>query len=145
MGEEEAIQVARRHVEAFNAGDWGAYSADLTNETVHEEVATNRRMTGIVEILDLQKGWKAAFPDAKGSITDALACGSTAVLEITYEGTHSGNLEMPGGAVPPTGRRASVKAVEVVETENGKIKAEREYFDLAGMMAQLGLGARASA
>jgi len=33
----------------------------------------------------------------------------------------------------------------VVEVENGKSKSNRHYFDLAGMLAQLGVGVSATA
>jgi steroid delta-isomerase-like uncharacterized protein len=145
MAEQEAIQVARRGVEAFNAGDWGALSADLTNSSVYDEPATGRRLTGISGIMEANKGWKSAFPDAKGTITSSIASGNTAVLEITWQGTHSGNLLTPTGSIPATGRRVTIRAVQVVEVENGKAKANRHYFDLAGMMAQLGVGAPATA
>ena len=145
MGEQEAIQVARRGVEAFNAADWGALSADLTTDSVYEEPATGRRLGGIEEILAADKGWKAAFPDAKGTITNELACGNTAVLEITWQGTQSGDLVAPMGTIPATGRSVTIKAVQVVEVENGKAMSNRHYFDMASMLAQLGVGTPATA
>ena len=92
MSEQETIQLVRRNLEAFNAGYWGAFSADLTVDSVYEELATGRRLKGIEEILAVAKGCKAAFPDAKGTITNELASGNTAALEVTWEGTHSGDL-----------------------------------------------------
>ena len=43
------------------------------------------------------------------------------------------------GTIPATGKSATVKAVQVVRVENGKAKETRHYFDLMGMMAQLGV------
>ncbi|HZV52866.1 MAG TPA: ester cyclase [Candidatus Dormibacteraeota bacterium] len=145
MGEQEAIRVARRAVEAFNAADWQAVSADLASDSTYEEPATGRSLRGVEEILEAERAWKAAFPDASGTITNALASGSTAVLEITWRGTQSGDLVTPAGVVPATGRRVAIKAVQVVEVENGKSKSNRHYFDLAGMLAQLGVGVSATA
>jgi hypothetical protein len=38
-----------------------------------------------------------------------------------------------------------VRAVVVLETQGGKITRSSHYIDVAGMMAQLGMGAAASA
>ena len=145
MGEQETIRVARRGVEAFNAADWQAVSADLADDSVYEEPATGRSLRGAEEIVEAERMWKAAFPDASGTITNALASGGTAVLEITWQGTQSGDLMTPMGVVPATGRRVAIKAVQVVEVENGKSRSNRHYFDLAGMLLQLGVGVSATA
>jgi steroid delta-isomerase-like uncharacterized protein len=145
MGEQETIRVARRSVEVFNAGDWRAVEALLTADSVYEEVGTGRTLRGARENVEVLRGWKAAFPDARGTITNALASGDTAVLEVTWQGTHSGDLATPMGTVPATGRTVTVKAAMVIEVENGRVKAERHYLDAAGMLSQLGLGASATA
>ncbi|MGH7776783.1 MAG: ester cyclase [Candidatus Dormibacterales bacterium] len=139
MADQDAMQIAQHGVEAFNAGDWGGLSADLTMDSVYEEPATGRAVKGIEEILAANRGWKAAFPDANGTITNALTCGDTAVIEITWKGTQTGELVGPMGTIPPTGRRITLKAVQVVEAERGKSKSTRHYFDLAGMLVQLGV------
>ena len=41
------------------------------------------------------------MPDVKGSVTNAVASGNTVVLEVTWEGTHTGPLAGPKGAIPP--------------------------------------------
>ncbi|HLH70288.1 MAG TPA: ester cyclase [Candidatus Dormibacteraeota bacterium] len=143
MGEQETIRVARRAVDAFNAADWQALSADLTSDSVYEEPATGRSLRGVEEILAAERAWKTAFPDASGTITNALASANTVVLEITWQGTQSGDLVTPMGIVPATGRRVVIKAVQVVEVEDGKSKTNRHYFDLAGMLSQLGVSATA--
>lgn len=139
MGDQDAMQIARHGVETFNAGDWGGLSADLTIDSVYEEPATGRVVRGIEEILAANRGWKAAFPDAKGAITNALMAGDTAVIEITWRGTQTGDLMGPMGTIAATGRPVTLKAVQVVEVERGKAKSIRHYFDLAGMLAQLGV------
>ena len=52
-------------------------------------------------------------------------------IELIWEGTQSGPLATPDGQeLPPSNKRIAVKSVEVIETEDGKIKVLRHYFDL---------------
>jgi hypothetical protein len=47
---------------------------------------------------------------------------------------------MPKGPIAPTGKRIEIRACNVVEiAESGKTKLQRQYFDMATMLQQLGL------
>jgi predicted ester cyclase len=43
--------------------------------------------------------------------------------------------------IVPTGRNVSLPACLVLEIRDGKIYAEREYFDMAHLMRQIGVAA----
>jgi steroid delta-isomerase-like uncharacterized protein len=134
----DLIKIARESIEAFNAGDWERMKAALTADSIEEEVATGRRMRGPQEIMQTAQGWKSAFPDAKGTITNAVASGNTVTQEITWEGTQTGPLEGPGGAIPASGKRVKVRAVQVLTYEGEKIKENHHYFDMMTMLQQMG-------
>ena len=55
----------------------------------------------------------------------------------TLLATHQGELM----GIAPTGRRVEVPVCNVIEVRDGKIYAEREYFDTAHLMQQLGVAA----
>ncbi len=135
----DAINLAKAGVEAFNDGDWEHSRRTLAPNAVYVEVATGRRTEDVESFIQLAKAWRSAFPDAKGTVTGALEGGTTAVLEITWAGTHTGPLATPAGEIPATGKKMSVAAVQIVETSNGKITEARHYFDLMTMLAQLGV------
>ena len=60
-------------------------------------------------------------------------------IELTWEDTQSGPMATPDGQeLPPSNKRIAVKSVEVIEIEDGKIKALRHYFDLMTMLQQIG-------
>lgn len=143
MGNEDVLEIAHRIEEAFNAGDWDAYSAMLTDDTVIETPAVQGR--GREDVLQNAKRIKAAFPDMRTTIANGLSCGHTAVVELAVEATHSGPLATPRGAIPPTNRKVAFKTVMLLEISDGKLMALREYFDRAGLMAQLGIGTGAPA
>ena len=133
-----AIDLAREGVDAFSAGDWDRLRAPLADDAVYEEPATQRTARGPDEIVALNRGWKEAFPDARGTIVAAYGDGDHAVLEIVWEGTHSGTLSMPMGELSPTGRQVTVRAAQITTVSNGRATSIHHYFDMLGMLAQLG-------
>jgi steroid delta-isomerase-like uncharacterized protein len=136
---EDPIRAARSEIDAFNAGDWDQLAAAVTEDTVHEEPGTGRRAEGRDAFIELNRGWKEAFPDAKGTVTDEFSCGDRVALRITWEGTQSGALELPGGGqIPPTNKRVTVHGCQVFRIADGKVAESAHYFDMLGMFEQLG-------
>jgi steroid delta-isomerase-like uncharacterized protein len=135
-----SIDVARENIGAFNAGDWERFKATLAQEPVYDELATQRHLVGPEAIVDANRAWREAFPDATGTVERALADDGTVTLEITWEGTQSGPLHMPTGDTPASGRHVVVKAAQVLEFEGDKIREVHHYFDLMGLLRQIGAG-----
>jgi steroid delta-isomerase-like uncharacterized protein len=145
MAEQDLIDVARQEVDAFSQGDWDRFRELHAPDVVYDEVATGRRTEGIEEAIDVNRSWREAFPDAKGTVDNVSASGDTVTVEITWEGTQSGPMEGPTGELPPSNRRATVRAVQILEFDDGRIKENRHYFDSLGMFAQLGVFEQAGA
>src|SRR4029450_3693996 len=134
-----AEEVARESIDSYNAGDFDRLRSLLADDFYEEELATQRRLEGADARIEAAQSWKRAFPDEQGTITGAYTSGNTVAIELTWEGTHSGPMAMPAGqALPPPNKRMTVKSVEVIEMENGKIKVLRHYFDLMTMLQQIG-------
>ena len=138
MAEQDLIKLARENVELFNRGDWTAYEQSMAPDCVYHEYATQQRVQGARQVVETDKVWKRAFPDAKGTIRSVLPSGNTAVVEVTWAGTQTGPLEGPAGTIPPSGKRAEVQAVLILTFEGGKVKESCQYFDLLGMLQQIG-------
>jgi steroid delta-isomerase-like uncharacterized protein len=137
---EDLIAVAREDLEAFNAGDWDRLSETMTEDSVYEEPGTGRRLQGKEANLQASREWKAAFPDVKGTMTDAFACGDRVAVRVTWEGTHEGPLTTPdGGQIAATGRKVTVQACQLYRFEGDKVAEACHFFDLLGMMEQLGV------
>src|SRR5205085_8433585 len=88
---------------------------------------------------DFMQGFKGAFPDIRISVTNQVATDDQVVSEFTARGTHSGPLQTPAGAIPPTGRSVDFIACEVMRVKNGQIASLHNYQDAASIMRQLGL------
>jgi steroid delta-isomerase-like uncharacterized protein len=136
----DAIALAKEGVEVFNQSDWGRITQLSTPNVFYDEVGTGRRVEGPDAFIALSKGWKTAFPDAKGTVNSTLASGDTAVIEVTWTGTQTGELVTPtGDRIPATGKKVKIPAVQIVTTSGGKIAGTRHYFDSMTMMMQLGV------
>ena len=133
-----SVDIAREQIEAFNAGDWDRFQATIAPDCVYDEPGTQRHVEGSDEILEINRGWREAFPDAHGTVERAVAADGTVTLEITWEGTQDGTLPTPEGEIPPSHRRVKIKAAQVFDIEGDKIKEAHHYFDMAGMLQQLG-------
>ena len=116
-----------------------SYAEIIGPDGTYEELATQRRVVGSQENVEVAKAWKSAFPDSKGTITNVFASGDNVTQEITWQGTQTGPLQGPMGSIPATGKSVTLKSVQVIRVEGGRAKEMRHYFDLLGMMAQLGV------
>ena len=136
------VRIAREQVDAFNNGDWERLEAGLAADASYNELATQRKVDGPEKIVELFKGWKTAFPDAAGTVTSAVGSGSTAVLEVTWKGTHTGPLTTAAGTIPASGKSQETPAAVFYVFEGAKIKASRHYFDAMTLLKQIGAEAK---
>jgi steroid delta-isomerase-like uncharacterized protein len=135
---EQLVKVAREQIEAFNNSDWERMQAGLAADATYHELPTQRKVDGPEKIVEINQGWKTAFPDAGGTVTSAIASGTTAVLEVTWKGTQTGPLVMAEGTIPASGKHQETPAVCVFAFEGGKIKESRMYFDSLTLLKQIG-------
>jgi steroid delta-isomerase-like uncharacterized protein len=136
---QSAVDVARESIECFNSGDFDRLRSLLADDSVEEELSTQRRLEGADAQVEAARGWKDAFPDGHGTIQGTYADGNTVTIELTWEGTQSGAMRTPDGQeLPASNRRVTVKACQVMEIEDGRIKATRHYFDLMTLLQQVG-------
>jgi len=135
---ERMVKIAREQVDAFNSGDWGRVEATLASDSRLVEYATERKVDGAAMIVVVFKGWKQAFPDAAGTVSRAIASGETAVLEVTWEGTHTGPLTTGEGTIPASGKHQETPAAIFFTFEGDKIKESRHYFDSLTLLKQIG-------
>ncbi len=136
---EQLIQAAKAPFTAYNNKDWKAARASFTSDFVYDEVPTGRKAKGADDVIALWKGWGTAFPDSKCTYHREYVSGNTVVLELTWKGTHTGPMQTPDGPIPATNKKIDIRACNVVEISGDKAKSQRQYFDMATMMQQLGL------
>ena len=86
------------------------------------------------------QNWNSSFSDMKVEAIQHTVSGNTVVTEMKFSGTNDGDMPMPdGSSIPATGRRVEMRGCQVSEFKDGKMFNSRQYYDMMGMMAQLGL------
>ena len=138
MTQKSIADLAKEQVIAYNEKDWDRARAALAPEVIYDEVGTHRRLKGIDDVLTAWKGWAKALPDSRATFNSEFVSGNTAVLEITWKGTHSGPLQTPDGEIPATGKKIELRAVQVVDVDNDRVRSVRQYFDMGTLLEQIG-------
>ena len=142
---QDLIQISRSCIEAFNVADWTKIKDLVAAEGKYYEPATNRVIEGLPDMLEVWKGWKTAFPDLVGEVTDVFATEDRSVLEVLWRGTHRGMLKTPFGEFAATNKPYTSRAAIVLEFEGDRININRHYFDLLSILNQLGIEAPSKA
>jgi steroid delta-isomerase-like uncharacterized protein len=138
MAKQDLIQTARDMIGAFSSGDWDRMRQLMTADCVYREVGTQQTLQNPDQIIGAMAGWKQAMPDIKGTVTNAFASGNQVVLEVSWEGTHTGPLVGPAGTIPASGKVQVTLAAWIADFEGGKVKETRHYFDMLSFLQQVG-------
>ena len=136
MTQDEKINLCKKFVEDFNTCNWKGISNSLCPAVNYVEIATKSTINGAENFLELCEVWKSVMSDIKGEVLYAHSDGDTVLLEILWEGTHSGPLQTPLGEIPSSGMFQKTNAVQIYEIVNGKIAKMRNLFDLLAMLIQ---------
>ena len=80
---------------------------------------------------------RSAFPDHDARVVHMVAEGDLVATYKTFTGTNSGEFF----GMPPTGRRATIRVMDFVRYEGGKVAEHWNIVDMAGLMQQLRDGA----
>jgi steroid delta-isomerase-like uncharacterized protein len=79
--------------------------------------------------------FRQAFPDSYFTVEDMMAEGDKVATRKTFHGSHQG--EFMG--IPPTGRRVSMRLIDIVRIAGGRVVEHWSMGDNLGMMQQLGV------
>jgi steroid delta-isomerase-like uncharacterized protein len=133
------LDIIKRHLAAMSSANWAEFRTTITADAVYEEVPSLERVVGVERFVAAAQRWKSAFPDLKTTITRAYTFGDRVIVELEWEGTHSGPLEVTYGVMAPTHRRVRLNAVVLFSVKQGKIVESRNYFDVLTVLGQLGV------
>jgi carboxymethylenebutenolidase len=149
MPEQDLTAPQRALVETWErhmAAEFDSRSPDATMATMTADPIVNHVpvMTGGVGAREVRQFYTQYFigrhPPDTAIVPLTRTVGQTRIVdELIYQFTHT--IEMPWmlPGIAPTGRHVEVALVVVVEFVEGKISAERIYWDQASVLAQLGI------
>jgi predicted ester cyclase len=91
------------------------------------------------DIGDTVVNYAKAFPDMHRELYRLYSVGDIVVVQLALQGTHKGPLKMPGGMIPPTGKRMDTPCCDVFELVDGKVKRFDCYPSGTVTLTQLGV------
>ena len=135
------VQLIEEVEKAQKENNWAKFSELHAPNVVLRSPDNPQPVTGRDNVVKWYRGFFEAFPDLTPKRGTTIAQGEWVCAEYVVTGTHKGPLPGPDGTpIPPTHKRVTIPNCSVYKVQNGKVVEVHEYFDLAGFMAQLGLG-----
>lgn len=119
--------------EVANTGDLDRADALVAPDFVDHSVATGEPIVGIDSFKQGTAALRAAFPDIRITIEDAVAAENKIAFRLSMSGTQLG----PFGGFPPGGKRVTWSAIGIVHTAEGKITERWLRPDALGLQQQL--------
>ncbi len=131
--------IMQQYVDAMSA-----HNINRVRELLHSKYSytssDGKKQEGIQAGIDIATMYMNAFPDLELDVKNIYTVGNVVVAEFICQGTQKGKIM----DIAPTGRKIELPVCDIVEVRDGKIYAEREYFDAAAMMHQLGVQSKQS-
>ena len=129
-------KVIREHIRQESTQDLKGLLAGMTKDCVCAVNISPRPFFGPKAAADRYLQQWRGFPDFKVRVRRIVAEGARYVVtENEWRGTHRG----PFFGIPPTGKRARVRACVLWEFRGRRLRAETVYFDLATVLTQIGV------
>lgn len=127
-------------VEAFNRDDPEGFAGLYAHDAVVHDPQYPEPLRGRAAIEQDAADVRRAMPDARFTLHALLQDGEVVAVEYGLRGTHLGPLSLPDGEVAPTGRMLEMPGAVFSRIDDaGFVVEERRYFDVAGLLAQVGL------
>jgi steroid delta-isomerase-like uncharacterized protein len=119
--------------ELVNQGNFEAASELLSADYVnHDLPAPAPGADGFKQVTMM---FRTAFPDIVVTLDQEIAEGDRVATQGTFTGTHQGDFM----GIPATGKRVSIKYIDIWRMEDGKGRENWVQMDIMGLMQQLGV------
>lgn len=128
MSVEQNKAMVRHMISLVNRDDW--------EQAIRDEGPA----PGQEEFIEMQRPFRAAFPDFRSTIEEMVAEGDTVMVRLKAGGTHMAEFpfaELKG--IPATGRRLEWDEVQIYRFKDGKPAAVWLILDGVARLQQLGV------
>ena len=133
---DENKQIVQRFVEeCWNQGNLNKASELLADQVRLHDPVFPGMSPGIQNVKNHIEGCRKAFPDLKFTVDDTISERNEVVVHWTARGTHKG----PFLGMQPTNRKVTIDGTSIYRLEGSKIAEAHANWNLATMMAQLGV------
>jgi predicted ester cyclase len=131
-GRAEATGAAllERYVAAVNAHDTSAFGEIHAESYIQH---SGRSGNGLAAQIENFRGIFARMPDVHMQVEDRIIAGDRVVARNSFTATHT----QPMQGIAPTGRRFTLRTIDIWRVEDGKFAEHWDIVDVAGLQKQL--------
>jgi steroid delta-isomerase-like uncharacterized protein len=140
MGKEENLAALGKFAEAVNTRNFDLFREAVAAENVEHDPAPGQG-PGPEGYRTFFSAMTKAFPDMKVALDTMVADEDSLAFAYTLTGTHQGPLM----GISPTGKKVSIRRVQISKFRDGKMVERWGSSDQLGMLQQLGVTALTSA
>ena len=119
-----------RYVAAVNAHDTSSFGEIHTESYIQH---SGRSPSGLAAQIENFRGIFGRMPDVQTRVEDRIIAGDKVVARMTFSATHT----QPLLGIPPTGRRFSLRTIDIWRVEGGKFAEHWDIVDYQGLQKQL--------
>ena len=131
---EENKDIIRRLVKAFNKHNVALLDEFIASDFVDHTI----QLQGLENYKKFENMFIKGFPDYHETIEDIIAEGDNVWIHFKVTGTHTGEWNLFGVTIPPTGKKVSYRMVFNWRVVNGKLVEGGEVDDNLPFLKELG-------
>ncbi len=135
MSSEENKAIVRRFMEAYNKRNLDIFD-ELVAADYFDHIFEQQGREKLKQLFTMAF---EAFPDWYEAIEDIIAEGDKVWVRVKATGTHTGEWNLFGVTLPPTGKKVILRMVFIWRIANGKLAEGWEVDDNLGFLKQLGV------
>lgn len=128
---DKSTDLVQKQYAAWNAHDADQVASFYTDDVVYEDVAFGLKAQGRAELRKVAADFFVSIPDLKLEVVSHMETGNRGSVEWVFSGTDVGLYK--------TGKKFSVRGASVYELRGGKFASNRDYYDAASIMRQVGV------
>jgi steroid delta-isomerase-like uncharacterized protein len=129
------LEAVKAEHASFNARDWKSIQALIADDCVFVDGTGVAHKGPEAFAMNYAKNWFDGFSDAEVTEARYYDAGDTVVTEFVGTGTNDG----PIGPLPASNRKVAIPFCEIYHFgPDGKVVSGNAYFDMYGMLVQLG-------
>lgn len=136
MSKEQNEQALGKFAEAANTGKYDLFDEAVAPDCVDHDPAPGQG-PGPKGYRAFFTAMRTAFPDLKAELAAMVADDESIAFAYTLSGTHKGPLM----GIPATGKKISIRGVQLSKFRDGKMVERWGSSDQLGMLQQLGVTA----
>ena len=131
-GRAEAVGAALldKYVAAVNAHDTSSFAEIHTENYIQH---SGRSPNGLAAQIENFRGIFGRMPDVQARVEDRIIAGDKVVARMALSATHT----QPMQGIAPTGRRFTLRTIDIWRVENGKLAEHWDIVDFPGLQKQL--------